>query len=209
MPSDMDAARRKLSTTVFLIGGVLLILTAMVRLDLNAGQVRLISQPGRVWHLVVFFLLGLVLLAQARYAALRNHWYLESIPAGPNLAPRWALYSLILFGSISCLALVLPTQYSIGLLDLLRGLIGIFLTAIGFLQALLIAPFIVLFNWLSTLFGKSPQGIGSTTSPAGCASASAGTSSTSGCGVDKIPGFLGCILGRHWFFVVLLSETAV
>jgi hypothetical protein len=103
---------------------------AIVLVLIGAGQAvagLAVGYTPAGWRLpaaLVYFALGLVLLAQVRYAALQRRWALAGITAPPGLARRWARYSLAFFALAGLIALALPTGYAGGPLALAGELIG-------------------------------------------------------------------------------------
>lgn len=153
--SDTDEVRRQLLSLIFGMGAVMLTITALVRMDLSAIGIHLNSIPSRAWPLILYFVFGFAILAQTRYSTLRIRWYLDSISTGSNLAIRWAGYSLLLFFTVGLVSLLLPTSYSLNLLDTLHVILTGIILVFNFIFGLLVAPFLLLFQWVSALFPTS------------------------------------------------------
>ncbi len=153
---DTQAATRHLSST-FLWGGVLLLLfSGLAHLDLQL-LVRLehASTPGIILNALVYFLLGLALLSQAHFAALHSQWLGEEIEVGPRIGPRWAVLGLASVSAVALVAILLPTNYSAGLLQALHvGATRIFTPILRVLMWLLSAVLLVLAYILRFLFGS-------------------------------------------------------
>lgn len=146
-------------TRRFFLGGALLLLAigfaqvdARRLLDATRGNVA-----GPIFAALLYFTLGLVLLALAQHTLLWRRWREEGVAVAVGLGGRWARISLVFMGLTAILAFILPTAYGVGLLDLLalvvQGLL-IILTALGFG---VIGPLAALLAFLS--------GGGSTTTP--------------------------------------------
>ncbi len=124
-------------TRNFFSGGALLLivvgLTAVAPDQLL--QVRRSAITGPIGTALLYFTLGMVLLALAHHTILARRWQEEGIAVRTPIGPRWVNFSTILMGIAAALAFILPTAYGLGLLDLLalllQGLIYL-LTALGF-----------------------------------------------------------------------------
>ncbi len=86
---------------------------------------------------------------------MKARWYIESVPANPNVGTCWMLYAVILILSIALVVIFLPTSYSLGLLDILRYALQILLYIFTLLQLLLFTPLIALFSLIARLLGKT------------------------------------------------------
>ncbi len=111
------AFRRVVST--FLGGGILiLILAGMARVDLAAivdfrrGTIRAL-----IVHVLAYFVLGLALTAEARLTLLRTRWQHEEADISDTVARRWPVLVAGLLLLALAVALVLPVDYSVGLLE--------------------------------------------------------------------------------------------
>lgn len=155
--TERPAVRRSLAGLVLLVGGVMIFLEGLMRLSglgLFPGSP---SPQGGVWNILAFFILALVLLALTQFSILRVFWSLERIPIGSNLGSRWLLFSALFLAGLALLVLLLPTQYSLGLLDVLAFLLGVLGLIGGILLLILFAPLILIWFALSFLFGRSPR----------------------------------------------------
>jgi hypothetical protein len=150
--SDRAGTRRRLIADVFLVGGVMLLVTALVRSDLRLLGVEVSPLQTGLLNVVLYFVLGLVLLALSQFAVLRARWNLDRVPIAHNIAPRWALYSLVILLVSGLAAILLPTNYSLGLLDTLAIIITAIQFVLYFFILLLLLPFQLL---LSLLLGRA------------------------------------------------------
>lgn len=138
---DTQAAMGRLSRT-FSWGGVLLLLFAgLARLDIElVTRLAHPSTPGIVLNALVYFLLGLAFLGQARYATLRSQWRGEGIDIAPQVGRRWAVLGITFVSAVAVAVTVLPTGYSADLLQALYvGATGIINPVIHFLMWILSA----------------------------------------------------------------------
>jgi hypothetical protein len=101
--------------------------TAVIRTSLRAqvSGASILRPPSDVLNTLIYFLLGLILISQARFALLRADWNGEHIPISRGLPARWAMYTLLLLSGIAAVASVLPTRDTLGLLNALGYLLSI------------------------------------------------------------------------------------
>jgi hypothetical protein len=160
--SPMDS----LAGRFFWGGAVLLIAAGLTRIGiaelLNLSRP---SVPGLVLNVLVYFLLGLVMLGQVRFATLHKRWKAQGIKVADDLPRRWVRYSLALIGLAAFLAFLLPTGYTVGLLDTAGWILGAMLGVMAYIATLLFLlvtlPLTWLFWLLSKLLGEpapAPQG---------------------------------------------------
>ena len=143
----------------FFWGGVILFIstgltriafTELLRLDRP-------STPGLILNVLVYFLLGLLLLGQVHLVRLYEGWRSQAVEIAPGLSRRWARYSLILIGLAAVLAFVLPTGYTMGLLQVMRALVDLAFQVGVLIFILLTFPFQLLIWALAALMGESSQ----------------------------------------------------
>jgi hypothetical protein len=109
--------------------------------------------PGLVLNVLVYFLLGLVMLGQIHFTWLRKQWQAQEIRAADELASRWVRYSLAFIGLAALLAFLLPTGYTVGLLDAVSTILQILAYGVTLLFTLLLYPFGWLARLMARLFG--------------------------------------------------------
>lgn len=154
--SDRGKARKQLLTDIFLVGGVMLFVTAIVRADLSSVGLAQPVLPAGLLNVVLYFVFGLILFAQSQFAVLRAQWSLDQVPIAHNIAPRWAAYALILLLVCAALVIFLPTRYSLGLLDTLAYVFNF----INFLLTLLLILVWLPIRWLMSLFTGNSVDLG-------------------------------------------------
>ena len=143
-----------LTSRFFLGGAVLLIAAGITRIGIAALlNLSRPSVPGLVLNVLVYFLLGLVMLGQVQFTWLRKQWQAQEIRVAEELAGRWVRYSLAFIGLAALLAFLLPTGYTVGLLDAVATIIQFLGYIVTLLFTLLTLPFAWLFWLLSNLFG--------------------------------------------------------
>lgn len=140
-------------------GGVVLMITAgLTRIGIaQLLDLRRPFVPGLVLNVLVYFLLGLVMLGQVRFATLRNRWEAGAIKIAEELPRRWVRYSLALIALAASLAFLLPTGYTLGLLEALGWTLSLILGIVSFVAVLLFWLVLLPFAWLLSLLGvESP-----------------------------------------------------
>jgi hypothetical protein len=142
----------------FFWGGAVLLITAGLTRVAISEFVKLDrpAVPGLVLNALLYFLLGLVTLGQIHLARLRKRWQTEEIQVASGLARRWTRYSLAFIGLAVILAFLLPTGYTVGLLDAVRFAIGVLVQVFLVLYTVITFPFQLLLWLLSMLLGE-PQ----------------------------------------------------
>jgi hypothetical protein len=150
--------RRSLANLILVIGGVMIILAALMRLDWETLWGSRPPPNADVLNILIYFMLALVLLSLTQFSILRVRWILEGVPIERNLAVRWLVYAALFLFIIAILAFVLPTRYSVGLLAVLGYLLNLLLTVISVIAFLLILPVLLLVGLLASLLGRqAPQ----------------------------------------------------
>jgi len=145
---------RESLTNRFFAGGVALLLIAGLN---RIGIAQLLNLrrppvPGLLLNVLVYFLVGLVMLGQTQFTRLRNLWQAQRIKIADELAGRWVRYSLIFISLAALVAFLLPTGYTVSLLDIAGGILLLIVGILTFILTLLLWPLGFL---LSLLFGPS------------------------------------------------------
>jgi hypothetical protein len=148
---------RKILNLYLTAGLFMILLTGVMRQDFFV----LSKPPPRLQAdlliLVTYFLSGLILLSLAYFAHLRGKWGYEGAQISRDLASRWLFYGATFLVLLTGVALALPTNYSLLLLDALRLMI-LWLVAIAqFLMAVVALAFLYLASFLSRLLGREAE----------------------------------------------------
>lgn len=149
-------ARQRMLNLTFVVGGVMVLGTALLRENLNLAWFKSPALRLGVFNVLAFFVLGLILLSMAQFSIVRARWRLNQIRFSRDLPYKWALYSFIFLSLVVILASVLPTRYSVGFLNLLGMLVNVLFAILGFIQFLILLPFFALMSLLAGLMGKPP-----------------------------------------------------
>jgi len=147
--------RQRLTKRYFIGGAILMFFAAINRVNL-ISVVTLTQQRTRspIVSALVYFLAGLLMLGQIRIARLLSLWRRDRVAVSPTLRVTWPRYLAILLAVAACVAFVLPTGYTIGLLDLTAYVLQWALALLAFLFMIITLPL----SWLASLFlGGEPQ----------------------------------------------------
>ncbi len=147
--------REKLAITVLIIGVVMTGLGTLVYFTSNSGMGNETGLSLIVVPLVFYFVIGMVLLSLTQFAVLRVHWILDKVPFRSNLVLQWVAYSLGLLLIIGFIALLLPTNYSVGILEFLNSILAILLWVLWAIAFLFMLPIAFVISLIYRLFGTS------------------------------------------------------
>ncbi len=159
-----DSGVSEIRTTVrnrlggyFISGGALLVIsTAIMRLESEAFWVDVPLVRINVINTVFYFICGLILLSLTQFSILRVRWILEKVPVQRELPKFWLVYSVIIFVFVAAISILLPTAYSSELLGILQSLVSLISTFIWILALIIIIPFALLMSWLLSLIKGQP-----------------------------------------------------
>lgn len=152
--SDREGTRQQMAERVMIFGAVMVVLTFLARMSLEGLFGDRTPVDASLVNVVIYFILALTLLSQTQFAVQRGQWLWKRTPISPQLARNWALYSLVFLAILALVAVVLPTRYTLGLLDTLSIVFNILSQIFMLLFFLITLPIIWLINWLGSLFGK-------------------------------------------------------
>lgn len=132
-------------------GGILLVLVAaLVSFDLpgvaeslgNAEGLRTVTRlgigPDLLLALLVYFLGGLWLISQGRFAVLKGRWLADGSQRDLDVVARWRSWALLLVVVLSLLALFLPIGTTYPLFQVMQALISFLSTIVGAIFALVV-----------------------------------------------------------------------
>lgn len=116
MPERAYVSRAELVeqyTSQWLLGGIFLAFCAAVtRVRIGPGWSLNVFSMGVAPQIVVasvlYFLIGLVLISQARLAVLRAQWLQDGVEMPEHLPDRWSRFSLLIIVGVGLLAALLP-----------------------------------------------------------------------------------------------------
>lgn len=160
-PNEMSGSYisplQRLNERYFLSGGILLAATGVNYTPL-AELINLSRPPvsGVILNVLIYFVLGLVLLGQARYTALSADWKMREIKVSGDIENRWLRYSLVLVFMAGAAVIFLPTRYTLSLLDLINTLIIVMFGIVFILSQIIAALIAIPLTLLTMLIPKLP-----------------------------------------------------
>ena len=143
----------------FFWGGAMLLWTAgITRIGISALlNLSRPSVPGLVLNVLVYFVLGLVMLGQIQHARLAQRWRKERVNVPKELSRHWVRYTLMFLGLTGLIAFLLPTGYTLPLLDVVSIVIGVLLYVFNLIFQLAVLLFILALTPLARLLGADLQ----------------------------------------------------
>jgi len=126
--------------SLYLAGAVLMLLMAAMA-QVNPGHYVDFGRTGLrylILHVLLYFVLGLALIAEARLSLLHTTWQHQEVDISPQVARRWPWLVLALLGISVAISLVLPVQYSVGLIETLSYALNLLFTVLVTLLYLLL-----------------------------------------------------------------------
>jgi hypothetical protein len=140
--------RRELITFTLIVGVALTFLAGLLRLYLRTNPQADTGLLVGLWHIVIYFFLALVLFSRTRLNLLRSGWVWDRVPIRRGVGARWISYTLLLLTIAVIVAVVLPTRYSLGLLDTLGYIFELLVTVIQSILFVIIGLFYALLRLL-------------------------------------------------------------
>lgn len=114
--------------------------------------------PGLILSVLAYFVLVFLLLGQVHYAALQKRWQSEETPVESTLGQSWVLSSVVFFALVALVAFLLPTGFSLPLLEGLASALLPLANAVIFVMMLIFVlatyPILLLLWAISRLFGS-------------------------------------------------------
>lgn len=119
-------------TEMVLWGGVAMLL-ASVAIHLFVASAKVLAVP-----ILIYFVLGIALLSQARFSVTHAGWRAQNIDVQPGIARRWLVWAVLFLLGVALVALMLPTYYSMGPLKALLAFLGMVYAALSFIVTLIL-----------------------------------------------------------------------
>jgi hypothetical protein len=151
--AERKMIRQRLVNLIFIIGGVLVVITSLLRSDIQARLGFSSTNNIGIYNVLAYFLLGLIVLSLTQFSILRARWGLDKIPVHRNLVTRWIVFTFIFLMGLIAVAAVLPTGYTLNFLSVLRQLASFLGILFGIIIAILSLPLVLIAALLSWLFG--------------------------------------------------------
>jgi hypothetical protein len=137
--------RRSLMNRYFLGGVVLMIFAALGRVELRSVITMTQERTSApIVSALIYFLLGLVMLGQIRFARLTALWHRDKVTVSEDLNAVWLRYLLSFLALIAGVAFVLPTGYTLGFSDLVALIITLIMSLMMILYMLITWPLALL-----------------------------------------------------------------
>jgi hypothetical protein len=174
MPDNLVPAHQRMVSLVLILGIVLVVLTAMTRMNLRSmfmasGKipgVEFSSFSGAEAGALLYFIFGLGLLSLSRLMSLHTHWNRQRIPVSSgNLTKQWGVYSLLFLLLLGLIVGILPAGDSVGFFSLIFMVFGFIFRVFLFLTQLIIGLILVIFSLPFLLFGKDAPAVPESTPP--------------------------------------------
>lgn len=147
---DYVSPVERLTNRFFAGGVVMLVASGLVRMG-EASELLNLRRPavrGLLVNVLIYFMLGMVMLGQARFAELRRRWHGQDAHITEELAGRWVRYSLAFIGVAALLAFLLPTAFATGLLTLGGAALGVIGAVFSYVALSVLGLFLLLVAWL-------------------------------------------------------------
>ena len=161
-------AHQRLVSLIFGIGILLVVLTALARVNMQViysnvqglPPIEFKSLSGGEAGALLYFVFGLALLSLSRLMSLWTHWNRLRIPVSSrNLTRQWGIYSLIFLLMLGVIVSLLPAGDSLGLFPVLGTLINFLISILFFIGQIVIYLIILLIGLPFFLFGVPPPAL--------------------------------------------------
>lgn len=141
--------RVRLVNRYFLGGGLLMFFAALTRVSVIDVVTFSQARSRRpVVSALIYFLVGLVMLGVVRFTRLVRLWQRDRVVIAEKLSGAWLRYLLIRLAGVSLVAFLLPTGYTIGLLDLVSMVVAIVAFIMLLIYSILMWPLTLLMRLL-------------------------------------------------------------
>ena len=156
LTSNRAATGQQIANRMITVGGALVFITVLTRLDYLSFHGALPSTARSITSLLVYFLFGLILVSLSQLARYRAIWAWERVPVATGLAQRWLVFSIIFLIILGVIALILPAGYVVGFIPALGYIFGGLFSLVFALILLVIVPFLYLISQLFRFIGLRP-----------------------------------------------------
>jgi hypothetical protein len=144
---DEADPRQRIVDRYFIGGGILLFFTAVNRVGVMSfvqfTHTRLRTPLASV---LLYFFLGVLMLGHVQWLRLTSLWSRQKVKLAQDLAPTWLRYTLLFVALAALIAFLLPTGYTVGILDLVSMAISLIGYLVTLIYMLLLWPFILLMS---------------------------------------------------------------
>ncbi|MCL4506338.1 MAG: hypothetical protein M1140_09995, partial [Chloroflexi bacterium] len=154
--NDRAAFHRQLTLKVVLVAAVMIVVTVLTHGYLRLSVSESAAAQVNAANLMIYVFLGFVLLSLTRYSAMRAAWFRERATINPGIAWRWAAYSIGFLAIVALVVSLLPTRYTVGLLQTLQYALGALITALQIIVYVLMVILTFPLSLLMRLLGQGP-----------------------------------------------------
>ncbi|MEN6479196.1 MAG: DUF4129 domain-containing protein [Anaerolineales bacterium] len=159
---DRAALLARINGFVMIGGLVMIMLTGFARV--NIVEVLTLQNPrssGLILNVLAYFVIGLLLISQAHYAALKAGWDLDRLPLWDEIGKRWLILAIGFLLAVGLLAALLPVGYSVGLL----GTISAVVNWVWYILMQLLGIILFIFSLIGSLIARLLTGVAPDTAP--------------------------------------------
>lgn len=180
-------------------GIVLILIASALRLGVTRQQFWTLAQqdvdPAVIAVIVVYFLTGLLLLAQGQLSVLRARWTIDRLPISAGILRNWPIYTTVMLVVAAGVALLLPLGDTL----LISNVLAMLLDAAFWLVSLIFQVVSLILLLLFALLPNSEQTYSPPAPEAGLAPAPAAP-------VVEIPPWVGGML--FWSTILFILALA-
>ena len=154
--NDRVAYHRQLTLKVVLVAAVMIAVTVLTQGYLRLSVSESAAAQVNAANLMIYVFLAFVLLSLTRYSAMRAAWFRERATINAGIAWRWAAYSIGFLMVVALAVSVLPTRYTVGLLQTLQYALGALVTVLQIIVYVLMVILTFPLTLLMRLLGQGP-----------------------------------------------------
>ena len=171
-PTPMETgaipAHQRLIGLIFSIGFMIVILTALARINVQTIVENTEGLPALEFNnlsggeagALLYFVFGLALLSLSRLMSLQTHWHRIRMPiSSKNMTRQWGIYSLLFLLIVAVIVSLLPAGDSLGLFSVIGTLFSFLISVLFFIGQLILSLILLLFSLPFMLMGLTPPTI--------------------------------------------------
>jgi hypothetical protein len=156
---DRVAAKQRLTSRIFFLGLILVIITVFIRLYEGQFWGETQFTQSATLNVLIYFGIAFVLISLSQFALLRGRWILERTFIQSNLSHRWFIYAAWFLGIVVVLSVLLPKGNLVAILDTIRIIIIYASYLFGLIFYFMMSLFTILLSVVFSLFGWATPGI--------------------------------------------------
>ncbi|HSQ27141.1 MAG TPA: DUF4129 domain-containing protein [Anaerolineales bacterium] len=148
-------AREGLVSLLLTMGVIMVLITSLLGTEAQVDWRENSALRSGVTNLLAYFFLTLFLFSLSQLNLLSTTWIREGLTIRSELVRNWLVTSAVVILFLAVLAGILPTGYSIGLLNVLHYLVTVIMAMISYLIFFISAPFFMVVAFLASIFNFS------------------------------------------------------